>query len=129
MISRGGKRKGGGGRQSHYRGGNHYKGAKNTHITGGGDGCYKCGGRGHYVRHCEVGVGRGQQGGRGVKAGLLSNRDSERRFFDKVTKDSQATIDSSQEATRLLKAALTGASALLHRLADRDLNGGGALKS
>ena len=103
----------GGGRNSRKRAGGD-RGRGNNKRT-----CYSCGDVGHIASKCPSRpCGTDESTQRNSQP-----RDRERGFFDKLTKDVDSSIESSDEATRLLRAALTfaeveGGSALFYRLVD-----------
>jgi hypothetical protein len=101
-------------------------GGRNSRKRAGGDrgrdnnkrACYDCGDGGHIARNCPS-----RKSGTGASTRNSQPRDRERGFFDRLTKDANSSIESSEEATRLLRAALTfaeveGGSALCYRLVD-----------
>ena len=87
----------------------------------GGSGCHRCGKHGHFARECPRG---GNPHGSSRIIQHHQPRSDERRFFDKLTKDEDSYISSSDEAVRFMKAAVSYASteggpALLYRLNEK----------
>lgn len=94
--------------------------------------CFRCGQPGHHANECPTNP-YSRSNSNATSGRARPPRNQERRFFDKITKDSGAQIRSADEGERLLKAAVAfkqeeGASALLYRLSDAKTIQAGSLR-